>query len=205
MIEKINKWLPILTFVLVLVALALVGGNQSGNANNVGASGSRFPNGISSDTTSPIEGQVRGTYLAITGLFTADGGTLKSYPNASSSVTTATLKQSDLLSYDTVLLTPTGAAATKTLTFPASSTLTTFIPTAGDRQETCFFNATTTAATTITFAAGTGIDLEVATSTGSTGGAMDLVLGADNMGCFTFLRKTDTDIVAGFLEYSNAD
>jgi hypothetical protein len=129
-----------------------------------------------------------------------NAGQLLSYTNASSSVTTGTLKESDLLGYDTILATPTGAAATKTLTFPATSTLTSFVPNAGDRQDLCFFNATTTAATTITFAAGTGIDLETSSSTPT-----DLILLADNMGCFSFLRKTNTDIVAAFTEYADAD
>lgn len=129
-----------------------------------------------------------------------NAGQLMSYTNASSSVTSGTLKESDLLGYDTFLATPTGAAATKTLTLPATSTLTSFVPNAGDRQDLCFFNATTTAATTITFAAGSGIDLETSSST-----ATDLILLADNMGCFSFLRKTNTDIVAGFTEFMNAD
>lgn len=133
-----------------------------------------------------------------------NGGQLKSYTNASSSVTTGTLKESDILNYDTVLWTPAGAAATKTLTFPATSTLTSFVPSAGDRQSTCFFNATTTAASTITYAAGSGIDLEVATSTAQTG-SFDLVQSADAMMCFEFLRKTNTDIVAGYVEYNDAD
>lgn len=142
--------------------------------------------------------------MTVGGLATMNAGLLKSYTNASSSVGTGTLKESDILGYDTFLAVPTGAAATKTLTFPATSTLTSFVPNAGDRQQTCFFNATTTAATTITFAAGTGIDLEVATSTAQTG-AFDLVLSADAMMCFEFLRKPNTDIVAGFVEYNNAD
>lgn len=142
--------------------------------------------------------------ISTTGILTTNAGNIKSYTNASSSVTTGTLKQSDILNYDTVLWTPTGANSTKTLTFPASSTLTSFIPSAGDRQSTCFFNATTTAATTITYAAGTGIDLEVATSTAQTG-AFDLVQSADAMMCFEFLRKTNTDIVAGYVEYNDAD
>lgn len=137
------------------------------------------------------------------GILTSNIGLLRSYTYASSSVVTSTLKQSDMM-YDTILATPGSTAATQTITFPATSTLTTFIPTAGDRADQCWFNSSTTAAATFTFAAGTGIDLEVATSTVQTG-AFDLVLGADNMGCFTFLRKTNTDIVAGFLEYSNAD
>lgn len=53
-----------LTAIVVVVVAGLVGGNQSGT---LGASGTRFPNGISADTTSPTAGQVRGTTLTITG------------------------------------------------------------------------------------------------------------------------------------------
>lgn len=67
MIEKINKWLLIPTFLLVLAVLLVGGNNQS---VSFGAAGSRFPNGISADSTSPVAGQVRGTYLASTGSLT---------------------------------------------------------------------------------------------------------------------------------------
>jgi len=75
MIDKINKWTPILTLIaVVILAVSLVGGNnQSGLLGN---SGTRFPNGISADTTSPIAGQIRGTYGAFTGtLTTGSSGT----------------------------------------------------------------------------------------------------------------------------------
>ena len=104
--------------------------------------------------------------------------------------------------YSSRSVTPNTGALT--YTFPATSPLTTFIPTAGDMARQCFYNATGTAAATITFAAGAGIDLEVATSTSQTG-AFDLTIGAGNIGCFDFFRKPNTDIVAGFLEYSDAD
>lgn len=45
----------------------LFGASQS---EELGASGTRFPNGISADTTSPVAGQVRGTTLTVTGLST---------------------------------------------------------------------------------------------------------------------------------------
>lgn len=138
------------------------------------------------------------------GLLTLNAGQLKSYTNASSSVTTGTLSQSDILGYDTILLEATGAAATKTLTLPATSTLTSFVPSAGDRQDTCVVNSTTTAATTITWAAGTGIDLETASST-LTGTQPSFIQPADSVACFTFIRKTSTDITAVFNRNANRD
>jgi len=73
MIEKINKWLPIITLIAVIaLATQLVGGNDQ----TVGSSGSRFPNGLSADTTSPLEGEVRGTDLTITDDAVISGGSL---------------------------------------------------------------------------------------------------------------------------------
>lgn len=62
----------ILTTILVIAGLSfmgLVGGNDQ-----LG-SGTRFPNGISADSTSPVAGEVRGTTATITGVSTLSGGT----------------------------------------------------------------------------------------------------------------------------------
>jgi len=142
------------------------------------------------------------------GLVTLNAGQLRS-STVSTSTGSATLSVSYLSGYDTVIVNPTGAASAKTLTFFASSTASTWLPTAGDMQETCFLNATGTAATTVVFAAGTGIDLQVATSTGGAGGAMDLTIAAGGTACFKFIRKAATasafDIEANLTEYSDAD
>ena len=72
--EKFTKYVPFATLALVVViALMLVGGNQSASA---GASGTRFPNGISADSTSPSAGQVRGTTLTTTGVATLASATV---------------------------------------------------------------------------------------------------------------------------------
>lgn len=141
--------------------------------------------------------------LAANGVLTINAGILDSYALSTSTTGTAvTLKQSDILSYTTVLMTPNTSSLT--VTFPASSTLTSLVPTAGDVARQCWFDATTTAAATIVFAAGTGIDLEVATSS-SISGVADLTLTGNNMGCLTYLRKANTDIVVGYSEFSDAD
>lgn len=208
MIEKLKEW----SGVIVLLAILLTWIVPSPSEMNLAGNGSRFPNGISADSTSPIDGEVRGTTYTftstgtITGVatFTAapvfNGGQLRSYTNSTSTVASMTLRESDILNYDTVLVTPTGAAASKTFTFPATSTLTSLVPTAGDLAEQCWYNATSTAATTLIFAAGTGIDLETASSTQT-----DLTLSASGSACFVYLRKPDTDISVLMLEYNNAD
>src|SRR3990167_5277189 len=188
--------------------------------NMFGATGTRMPNGISTDTTSPVVGEVRGTTLTITGamtaaastlsgLLTTNAGTLHSYTNATSTATTAaTLKLSDVNGYDSIVLTPNIGALT--LTFFASSTASAWLPTAGDTQRTCVFNETTTNAATITFAGGTGVDIETVATT-TTAGVPSGMLAIPAMGsaCFVFMRQytsTSTfDISALYTPYLNAD
>ncbi len=71
-------FLGVLSLVAVFGAIAgsvaLVGGNQQ-PAVQFGASGTRFPNGISANSTSPSAGQVLGT--TITGTTIASTGTLQ--------------------------------------------------------------------------------------------------------------------------------
>ncbi len=59
----------VIAFLLGGVAGILVGGNNQ----PYGATGTRFLNGISADSTSPSAGQVRGTTLTITGASTLTG------------------------------------------------------------------------------------------------------------------------------------
>lgn len=63
--------------VVAVLALTISIGNSVGNNSQpekTGDSGSRYPNGISADTTSPVEGQIRGTDLLITDDATISGG-----------------------------------------------------------------------------------------------------------------------------------
>lgn len=63
--SKSTLALALAVVAIVLGALGLVGGDsQSGQL--IGASGTRFPNGISADSTSPAVGEVRGTDLTST-------------------------------------------------------------------------------------------------------------------------------------------
>ena len=63
--NNIHNWIN--TGLLALVAvLVLVGGNQPVQGENLGGNGTRFPNGISADSTSPNDGEIRGTDLTIT-------------------------------------------------------------------------------------------------------------------------------------------
>lgn len=133
-----------------------------------------------------------------------DAGLTKSYTNSTSTTATSeTLAQSDILGYDTIFLNPTGGAVT--LTLPATSTLTTLVPTAGDRQDTCIFNASSTAGINITLAAGTGIDLDIVATSTITSPLGVLKIGPNNSGCLTFIRQASTDISALLTVFGNAD
>lgn len=160
------------------------------------------------DPSTPAAGAITGpdvySYFNVRGLFQNKGGQTHSYTNSTSSTaTTQTLTITDIVvngaAYSTVVFTPNTNSTT--LTFPASSTLSAFLPAAGDWAEQCWVNATGTAAKTITFAAGTGIDLEV--------GSSSLVINAGNTGCFRFVRKPATasafDIVAQFTAFVDGD
>lgn len=72
MINKIIGAVAVLALILSIVGL--VRNNQP--VQDFGATGTRFPNGISTDTTSPIAGQIRGTTLTLTGDSVFGGGTL---------------------------------------------------------------------------------------------------------------------------------
>ena len=67
-----NKKLYIIGgIVLAVVVLFWLVGGQS--ALTLSASGTRFPNGVSADSTSPSAGQLRGTTLTVTGASTLTG------------------------------------------------------------------------------------------------------------------------------------
>jgi hypothetical protein len=134
------------------------------------------------------------------------GGFLKGNYYATTTGAAVILKVSDVAGYDTISMKPIVSATT--VTFFASSTASSWLPQAGMQQTTCFLNATTTAAETLIFVAGVGIDLQSATSTGQTG-ARDVTISPNGTACFTFIRKAATasafDIEANLTEYEDAD
>lgn len=134
------------------------------------------------------------------------GGFTRGSTLATTTGTAVTLKASDLVGKDTIVVTPIVGATT--YTFPASSTLTSLVPKAGMMQETCFLNGTSTEAATITFVAGTGIDWEIATSTTNAAGT-PATIAAGGSACFKFIRLPATassfDIKALYTPFINAD
>jgi hypothetical protein len=159
---------------VVLVFSGLVGGNQSDNGPAVG-SGTRFPNGLSVDGTSPSSGQIRGTTLLTTGAVTMQGAldvdgktvvdefvqgggisTLTDANGGAFTLTQAQMEAGNMLSF------AAGGAgqAAITITLPASSTLTTLLPDAGDSATWVYDSSLLAAATSTTFAGGTGTNVK---------------------------------------------
>jgi hypothetical protein len=133
---------------------------------------------------------------------TENGGILRtSVISTTTTATAQTLIASDVQGYDTVILTPT--VGPDTVTFFASSTATTFLPTAGYAQDTCFVNGTTTANQYILFAGGTGTVVQVASSSATALGS--LKLDPQKTACFHFTRGNATpttfDIMASLTVY----
>lgn len=196
--NKIIQWVIGVVAVIALI-LGLVGNNQS--ADKTLGAGTRFPNGISADTTSPTSGQIRGTTLTVTGNSTLTGSVTSSGRsviggNLSTTTTISmTLAPSDL-AYSTISMLLGGTSGTRvTLNLPATTTsgMSTFLPNAGDRTSILLINATTSA-TNIYMASSTGSILLSASSTpnipGATVGRLDIV------------RKANTDIVFGLTPYA---
>lgn len=70
------------------------GGEQSGESQDLGASGTRWPNGVSADTTSPVAGELRGATLTLTGAANV-AGTLNYTESSESQTTTNTIAISE--------------------------------------------------------------------------------------------------------------
>lgn len=122
-----------------------------------------------------------GSTFTASGIIKSDGGITQSATFATSSTGAGTLTQANILGVNTILSTNAGAL---TITMPASSTLTTFIPTAGDRVSMVLINQGTAL---LTLAGGTGTLLQTASSTKTVN------IGGSSL--LEFVRKTNTDVV----------
>jgi hypothetical protein len=115
-----------------------------------------------------------------TGRLTQGGGILAS----STSKAALTMPVSYLTNYSGMEYT---IAKPISLTLPASSTMTTFIPGVGDMADWYFSNETTTAASSTTIMTGTGLTLLVPEG-------QDIVIENGQRAMFTFIRKADKDV-----------
>jgi len=132
------------------------------------------------------------SYLKVHGRFMQGAYTL-----ATSTVGSATtLLATDLWTYSGMDYTPTNQAITMTL--PATTTLGVAVRNPGDCMDWRLRNVTSTAAASVTLAAGTGIDL-VENENG------DVVIEGGNEARLTFCRELDTDVTVYVDEYIAAD
>lgn len=126
------------------------------------------------------------TYLRVYGALTQGGGITAT----STSGTAVPLLASDFDTENVIDVTLNVQDAT--LTFPATTTLTGFIPYAGMTRTLFVRNATTTATIELTVTGGTGVLLKNATTTGKIWGDTD----GGNHARIDLLRKANTDIEA---------
>lgn len=182
---------------------------KKGTETGLFGGGSRYPNGLSADSTAPSAGQIRGTTLTITS--TADIGSRLSTDELLTqgggwfaTSTTGTLTETQMLANNGIYITATGAGqAVLALTLPATSTMTTLLATAGDCAQWFIDASDVAAGTTTTITAGTGWNLVGLDATGAGTGA-DVIDGAE-YGKLTACRETDTDVVGYVEEWIAAD
>lgn len=201
--NKIHEWVNTALIAAVFI-LVLVGGNQSGQTllggvTNYGALNVTESEGYQVNGTTIINGSTGAisTSGGITttgsggitsaGTATFDGKVLYSSANSTSTPASMTMRESDFAGYSSLLITPTVGAVTMTL--PASSTISTLIPSTGDWVDFTVVNATTSAFA-ITFAGATGVTLQQASST--------LVLGNQQIAVLRLIRLASTDIIGYF-------
>lgn len=183
--NKIHEWVNTALIVVVAI-LVLVGGNSSANLGGT----TNFDlldttDGYAVDGTTVINGSgVFVGQLTSTSALTQGGGI-----RATSTINSAeTLTATDFDTENVIAYTLNVQSAT--LTLPASSTLSSFIPTAGQMRTVLVRNATTTAGLNLTIAGGTGTILKKATSTAVIYSDTD----GDNYARLDFVRKTNSDI-----------
>jgi len=181
-----NKLTIILSAVALVIAIvALLKPSGKIITQMIGAEGdTNFTNLVAEDITA--SGNVAITGSLSSGTFTEYGGI-----RATSTIGNAVpLLASDFDTENVIDVTLNVLDAT--LSFPATTTLTSFIPTAGQTRTLLIRNATTTAAMDLTITGGTGVLLKNATSTAVIKGDTD---GA-NYGIIKLIRKANTDIEA---------
>jgi hypothetical protein len=120
--------------------------------------------------------------LATVGTLTQGGGVF-----ATTSIGSGTLTAANIASANLIEQTNTGVV---TITLPASTTLTSFIPTAAQTRTIYLANL---GSATVTLAGGTGTLLRVASSTLVTPGVV-----SGSVGRLDFIRKSNTDVLVLF-------
>ena len=187
--NKIHEWVNTALIVVVAI-LVLVGGNQSGplaggttNFNDLSVDSLTSAGAISATTIS-------GTAITATGAVTEGGGITAT----STSGSVVPLLSTDFDTENVIDVTLNVLDAT--LSFPATSTLTSFIPTAGQSRTLLIRNASTTATMDLTISGGTGVLMKFASTTPATNGVITGDTDGANFAQIVLTRKSNTDIEA---------
>lgn len=203
--NKVKSYLPWVLTVLfaALLVVSMVGGNQPGQGGVT-----RFPN---SDITAKSLTLSSGNLSITSGTITSTGGassfattTVNQFTEGGSvfatttTAATETLTEADLLNNKVLRFLGSATAAAITVTLPATSTMTSLLPDAGDTRTWVIENGYTAAATTTTIAAGTGVDLQEPDG-------QNVVIGINNYGWLRCFREVSTDVVCRVDETIPAD
>ena len=200
---------------LVAAVVALgVGGLVGNQSADLGASGTRFPNGLSADSTSPSAGQVRGTTLTftstanITGNATfssgvqvdrlAFGGT--NYL-AFSTTTDWTITAAQACDTRVIDFTPSAIGGVLVTLPSASSMVADCLPAIGDMKILYFRNAGNAAASSTRWLAGASSTVALANPTSTVAFGTTTLAGGDS-GMFTIIYATSSDAAANKVEWN---
>lgn len=126
--------------------------------------------------------------------FVQGGGVLEVTPTDG----TTTLTEDQMLNYSVIVNTASTTSGTQTWTLPATSTLTSLLPEAGQFRTWLIKNENTVAATTTTIAAGTGIVLDEPDG-------QNVVIGGGARAWITCVRDDNTDVICSVDENIDAD
>lgn len=169
MLNKILQWAGVVALVIAIIACYLPLAEKV--SQKVGAqSGDGYTNVLT---------------FGVTGILRA--GAVENIGGVLSTTTPAsmTLSATDLIGVSTISMFPNVGAIT--ITLPATTTLTSWLPNTGDRTSFVLVNATSTSAITLTVAAGTGSLISKASTTAAVGpGGMMLI---------NVVRKANTDLL----------
>lgn len=186
---------------LLILAVLVVGLVRSDSSFGVSET-TTFTNPINFDQTVSLDGDITVVDdLTVGGDATIDGLTSGNVCFATS--TTGVLTEAQLLAYGCIEVDPTFPQAVLALTLPATSTMTTLIPLAGQCRDWFIDNSDVAAATTTTIVKGAGWDLVGLDATGAGTGA-DVIDGLE-YGTLRACRQTDTDVIGYLQEYIHAD
>lgn len=178
--------------IIALVVVVLSFGFGGGEKEEVlGTDSTTFSNPLIFSSTVAMSGAVSGTGSLVVDEFTQGAGVVEIASGAQ------TLTQAQLASNSVLVATASTTAATFTWTLPATSTLTTLIPTAGDSRMWLFKNENASATTT-TIAAGTGIVLDEPDG-------QNVVIAGGNRAKIECWRDDNTDVICSVDELIDAD